>query len=204
MATATKICNHCGKSYVLSNSPANIKKSKFCCKACFAESLKQTKSFTEFMVGRISERSSTKDNGCIEYTGPKAVYGHIEYKRKTYLAHRISWELHNGEIPKGMCICHVCDNPLCINPNHLFLGTYLDNVRDMITKGRAKHGQRKTPKVTPLIAHEIRALHKLGIPHKIIAEKFNISRPMVSMVANNKRVQDKAVLAFSHNSSLSK
>ena len=63
-------------------------------------------------------------------------YGYMWVKDRMKLTHRVSWELANTTIPKGMCVLHICDVPLCVNPKHLFLGTQKDNIRDMIKKGR--------------------------------------------------------------------
>jgi len=66
-------------------------------------------------------------------------YGRIQHDGRSQVAHRIAWELWVGPIPEGKCILHKCDNPSCINPDHLFVGTQLDNIADMNAKGR--HGK---------------------------------------------------------------
>jgi hypothetical protein len=68
------------------------------------------------------------------------------WKGRNVYAHRFSWELaHRMPVPDGMCVCHHCDNKLCVNPDHLFVGTYADNTADMMRKGR--HYRQKNPLV---------------------------------------------------------
>jgi hypothetical protein len=75
---------------------------------------------------------------CIEWKGAKSTagYGKLSVDGKKWEAHRYFWTKYNGAIPKGMCVCHRCDNPACINIMHLFLGTHGDNIKDCYSKGR--------------------------------------------------------------------
>lgn len=75
---------------------------------------------------------------CWEWQGGKnnVGYGMIRDEHGMRTTHRVSYEEHKGNIPKGMCVCHSCDNPKCVNPDHLWLGTKKDNWQDMINKGR--------------------------------------------------------------------
>ena len=91
-------------------------------------------------------RFVSKENSCWLWTGklnPDG-YGLIRPNptKEKVGAHRISWTLHNGPIPTGLCVLHKCDKPSCVNPDHLFLGTVQDNVDDMRIKGRANYTGR--------------------------------------------------------------
>ncbi len=88
-------------------------------------------------LSRFLSHTTTTECGCIEWTGTLK-HGYGIYRQR--LAHRVSWELHYGPIPAGACVLHHCDNPPCVNPLHLFLGTQLDNVHDMDDKGRRSRG----------------------------------------------------------------
>ena len=78
--------------------------------------------------------------GCWNWVGGKGNngYGRIRINDKFYLPHRASYVIFVGDIPEGMCVCHKCDNPSCINPEHLFVGTRNDNMQDALRKGRLK------------------------------------------------------------------
>ena len=85
------------------------------------------------------------DQGCWEWTGsrmktkwPYGKFGRGQLGSGWMHAHRASWIVHFGEVSDGMCVLHRCDNPPCVNPSHLFLGTFKDNTQDMIAKGRAR------------------------------------------------------------------
>lgn len=89
-----------------------------------------------------------KDSGCWDFKGAinATGYGVVGFNGKVMQAHRLSWFLHNGEIPDGLLVCHRCDNRRCCNPDHLFIGTHKDNTQDMILKGRrsALNAKRST------------------------------------------------------------
>ena len=123
-----------------------------------------------------------KTDSCWIWTGAKCLkgYGYFNMGNKiTRRAHKASYLLFKGIIPKGLFVCHECDNPSCVNPDHLWLGTPLDNVHDMLTKGRDNylHGEAiHTAKITREQVEEIRSspLH-----YTELMEQYNLSRSQV-------------------------
>lgn len=114
---------------------------------------------------------------CWEWCGNKHDFGYgmlglkINGKWKSEGAHRISWRIHKGQIPEGLNVLHSCDNPECTNPNHLFLGTQLDNLQDMLNKGRAKGRLSGMEKVL-LCQHPDRPYHAKGKCRKCYMDEY--------------------------------
>jgi hypothetical protein len=100
-------------------------------------------------------------------------------------AHRASWVIHFGDIPEGMYVCHRCDNPPCVNPAHLFLGSPLDNQTDRIAKGRGAAGeQNPAHKLCRSQVNEIRELHRMGLRGNKLAERYSVSTDTISSIVN--------------------
>jgi HNH endonuclease len=106
------------------------------------------------------------DDGCWLWFGPKhrQGYGHIKIKGKMHTAHRLMFQYFYGVDPGEYKVCHTCDTPACVRPNHLFLGTQLDNVRDCIAKGRLPQCREdKPPPATESAARNRRYRQRLKL-----------------------------------------
>jgi hypothetical protein len=129
-----------------------------------------------------------KTSSCWEWTAGKDPYGYGRfYDGKHVGAHRVAWELFKGPIPQGLCVLHHCDNPSCVNPDHLFLGTRVDNARDRDRKNRTSRGERNgKAKLTKKQVLEIRARIASGETRRSVAKDFNICRQTIDNIANKK------------------
>lgn len=114
-------------------------------------------------------RKTPETDGCWLWTAHTVGWGYGSIRARVRgrwsrcYAHRLSWELHHGEIPDGLQVLHRCDQPLCVRPDHLFLGTQADNIADKIAKGRQNRGET-TPnaRLTADLVRTLRARHAAG------------------------------------------
>ena len=145
-----KVCEVCGNEFTRQKGRTNAawEKRRFCSKPCVTKHRWSTTGFKrdrnpiEKRFWRFVEK---KESGCWEWTGSTDGHGYGQISKGKNIspekAHRTSWILHFGAIPSGLDVCHACDNPLCVNPKHLMLGTRMANMVDASRKGRLTRGE---------------------------------------------------------------
>jgi hypothetical protein len=103
-------------------------------------------------------------------------YGKLKFREHEQFAHRVSWMLHRGEIPLGACILHKCDTPACVNPDHLYVGSKADNIRDREQRKRIDHSYHsgENHKDTKLTSADILRIRADPRPHRQVAKDYGI------------------------------
>ncbi len=128
-----------------------------------------------------------KGPGCWEWTGGKTnEYGAMLLSDPPVVraAHRLVWIMGHGEIPKRMEVCHTCDNPPCVRPSHLFLGTHAANMCDAKNKGRIRRGERAAR--SKLTKQQVKLILKDEHPTKEIAQTYNVTRQTIEAIKKRK------------------
>lgn len=186
----TIVCQCCGKLIIrkITDKQSAWNRRKYCNYSCSIT--KRNTDKDEFPNDPISRckvllRRTKKNNyGCLEWEGAKnkAGYGEALICGRHWKAHRAIYHYLVASIPENMNVCHKCDNPSCINPEHLFLGTQSDNVMDMVYKERNRNGNKLM--MTKNIKTQL--LKKLGegVPKPLVAIEFGISLQTVYNVIN--------------------
>lgn len=142
---------------------------------------------TKEMVERLS--MPVPECGCWIWMGNEGPggYGRVACAGKRIRAHRFSWEVYNGPIPEGVHVLHKCDTPLCVNPDHLFLGTIKDNSRDMHVKGRAPNKKGINHPMVKLTEKEVRSIRLSSLPYREISSEFGVALSAISRIKSGKR-----------------
>jgi len=139
---------------------------------------------------RFTDKYEAGDpDDCWEWQGQRndQGYGLFSIEGRQNRAHRIAWQLHNSATPGLLFVCHHCDNPACVNPDHLFLGTVADNTQDMYDKGRGMAGEKHYfAKLKTKDIPEIRYRHEEGERSVDIAKVFGVARTTINDVVSGR------------------
>lgn len=183
-----KQCERCGDTF--SPSPGTtrsiFRKLRFCSRKC-SNSRPRREPQAADVADRFWSRVE-RGNGCWIWTGGLSSngYGSFGARRASISAHRFSYELTKGPIPEGMLLMHSCDNPRCVNPDHLTPGTNADNMLDMVTKRR--NGDRPAPARPRYKLDEgaVRAIRASTKSNAELARDYGVARTTVSMARSGK------------------
>lgn len=133
------------------------------------------------------ERIKKARNGCWNWTGLLGRWGYakLQFRDRQLGASKVGWILYGGEVPAGMFVCHKCDNPKCVNPKHLFIGTPKDNTQDAIRKGRMLVGEKNGQhKLTAKQVIKIRERRKRGETLLSIANDFGVKMTAIHKIVH--------------------
>lgn len=138
---------------------------------------------------RFKSKYEINESGCWLWTDclNQHGYGIIRVDKRNKIASRLSYELIHGPIQSNMLVCHKCDNPACVNPDHLFIGTHKDNTTDMVIKGRVHLGERNhRSKLTNKDVLYIRSASSKGETTVTLGKQFNVTRHLIGDIVRRK------------------
>ncbi len=143
------------------------------------------KTYTEQDIERFHKLHVVdKPNECWEWFGKTSGRATFSFHNKSISAARFAFWIYTGHWPGDLHVCHHCDNKLCVNPRHLFLGTHKDNMQDAVKKGR-RYGKGNT-KLTEDKIREIRAKHTTGTSAQKLAVMYNVGSTCIDAIVNRK------------------
>lgn len=181
--TIHRNCEVCNKPFTTKPHLVRIGKGRFCSKSCAVKA--QYGSFEDRLWARIHKTST-----CWIWVGGKndGGYGIVRVNGRDERAHRYMYEWANGPIPPDLYVCHRCDNRACVNPDHLFLGTHEDNMKDMRAKGREAR-ERKLPQ-TKLLDSDVLEIKRRyaagGISQTELAYEYGVSVTLICAVVRGR------------------
>ena len=137
-------------------------------------------------IDRFNDKIFYSLDGCWYWTGAtfNTGYGKIGFRDKQLTTHRLSYIINNGEIINGLQVLHSCDNRLCVNPNHLFLGTIQDNMKDMVLKGRQNKAKGENHGHAKLTNSQVYEIRNFKGNQKDIAKKYGVTQQTISKIKN--------------------
>lgn len=184
----SKECHHCGRLYYRDKrcTWSHWRSSKFCSRACASRYGGKIRTLS---VGSLKEefwKRVDKGDECWIWNGAKDKdgYGRLTHLGKSYRANRVSLMLAGREVPEGFYACHTCDNPACVNPEHLYGGTPKQNSKDASDRGRACRGEKVH--FAKLTENDVVNIRKDSRPLSEIAEQYGVSKSSIRLIMKRK------------------
>lgn len=184
-----KICAQCGSTF--RKDPRNswrywIERAKFCCQQCAGEAERQRKAMIRKPLEDAFYSFVDKSGDCWLWTGAidRDGYGAFTYLKTSHRAHRLSLQLSGEIVPKGAVVCHDCDNPTCVNPSHLYVGTHQSNMDDAVARDRNVRGERCWS--AKLTDDEVILIRASKATDERLAAKYGVSRSNISMIRSRR------------------
>ena len=177
-----KSCSWCSKTFGPEDCPSNwhYQHRTYCSREC--ASTAKAKRQKERLFEKNLSNYTIMEGGCWKWLGDltRGGYGRLRYADKMVRAHRFFYEVHRGPIPDGLYVCHKCDNPSCVNPDHLFVGSAADNKADCCAKNRHAYGARQGQ--SKLTEDDVREILAAGESYPEIAKRFGVSSSLVCAI----------------------
>ncbi len=139
----------------------------------------------DYAATKFESKTERSPSGCWIWAQSlgTAGYGQVSYQGKLIGAHRAAWMIYRGSIPSGLFVCHKCDVKTCVNPDHLFLGSPLSNMQDMIAKKRDRSGRMvQGTKIAKLSTEQVRDIRRSPLSFAQLAKAYGVSRGCIQAV----------------------
>lgn len=179
MRDRTKICDGCGTAFEKDKRLDwnQWAARRYCSQACTGKAATALNESRRPTVRQKFEANFDKTDGCWNWKGTIEGYGYgvLDHNFKRYRGHVLALEFDGRPVPKGMVACHHCDNPRCVRPSHLYVGTVQDNANDAVARDRISKGSAHP--IAKLTEDDVRAMRALDLPFAEIARRFGVSRP---------------------------
>lgn len=184
MTSRVKICENCPSAFYkdVRYSIKYWQRQRHCSQQCAGQSRKRRCAATRAPIEQIFHAKYKRDEGCWNWTGSKDKdgYGVFFYKKKGYRANKLALQFAGNPVPDGYYACHKCDNPSCVNPSHLYVGTPQQNSDDCRSRGRNQKGEKvHSAKLTEADVQLIRASF---LTDEEAGRRFGVSRSNISMI----------------------